>query len=163
MAAAKEELDKLKLDLNWNQEELEQWATSATKKEEENMALQKYTLTDELKIKELTLTIEDLTKRSVEKKAMLENEVTETKSYQTELEKMSESFRDQHEERRQLIKQWKDTIDSMNDRDKVVNELAAQYDASSKLDDSLMKSLALDRERYEMIEVSAGYFQEKSG
>eukprot|EP00957_Ditylum_brightwellii_P105558 8047201-Ditylum_brightwellii.AAC.1 len=62
-------MEKLKLILNWNQEELEQWATSATKKEEDNMALQKYTRADETKIKELTLAIENLTKVAVEKKA----------------------------------------------------------------------------------------------
>jgi len=125
--AAEDELEKLRTDLNWNQEELEQWATAATKKEEESLALQKYALSDELKIKELTLNIEDLTKISVEKKALLENEVTETKLNQVELEKLAERFDNRHDERRQLLQQWKTTIESMNDRDVAITDLAGQY------------------------------------
>lgn len=152
-AAAEDELEKLRTDLNWNQEELEQWATAATKKEEESLALQKYALADELKIKDLTLNIEDLTKLSVEKKALLENEVTETKSNQTELEKLAERFRNRHEERRQLIHQWKDTIESMNNRDQTINELAGQYANAAQIEDEAKKSLYVNKEQYEFLEV----------
>lgn len=147
------ELDKLRSDFNWNQEELEQWASVAAKKEEENFALQKYALADEVKIKELTLTIDDLTKKSVEKKSMLENEVTETKSNQTELEKLAERFKIRHGERRGLIKQWKDTIESMNKRDRAITELAEQYSDCMKDNYSRKSNLALNNERYEMLQV----------
>jgi phage shock protein A len=110
-------------------------------------------LADELKIKELTLTIEDLTKRSVEKKTLLENEVTETKSNQTELEKLAERFRSRHDERRQLIQQWKDTIESMNNRDQTINELAGQYAGFAQKEDETKKSLYMNREQYELLEV----------
>jgi len=150
---AETELEKLRTDLNWNQEELEQWATAATKKEEESLALQKYTLSDELKIKELSLTIEDLTKTSVEKKTLLENEVTETKSNQTELEKLAERFKNRHDERRQLLQQWKDTIESMNNRDQSINELAGQYSTYAQKEDATKKSLYMNREQFEVLEV----------
>ena len=153
---AEDELEKLRTDLNWNQEELEQWATAATKKEEESLALQKYTLADELKIKDLTLTIEDLTKLSVEKKTLLENEVTETKSNQTELEKLAERFKSRHDERRQLIQQWKDTIESMNNRDQTINELSGQYAGFAQREDESKKSLYMNREQYEFLEVRPG-------
>ena len=151
--AAEDELEKLRTDLNWNQEELEQWATAATKKEEESLALQKYALSDELKIKELTLTIEDLTKLSAEKKTLLENEVTETKSNQSELEKLAERFKNRHDERRQLLQQWKDTIESMNDRDKAINELAGQYGGLTQKEEDAKKALYTNRDRYGLLEV----------
>ena len=150
---AEEELETLRTDLNWNQEELEQWATAATKKEEESLALQKYKLADELKIKELTLTIEDLTKLSVDKKSLLENEVIETKSNQTELEKLAERFKNRHDERRQLLQQWKDTIESMNNRDQAINELAGQYAEFAQKEDATKKSLYMNREQFEFLEV----------
>ncbi|KAK1743604.1 hypothetical protein QTG54_005201 [Skeletonema marinoi] len=109
IAVAEDELEKLRTDLNWNQEELEQWAKAATKKEEENLAMQKYTLVDDLKIKELALVIEDLTKLSVEKKSMLENEVTETRSNQTELDKLAERISvKEHRERYEKLQHEKD-------------------------------------------------------
>ena len=75
-------MDQFKLQMNWNQEELEQWALAAKQKEEDNLALQRYTRADEVKIKELNLQIEKLTKTLVEKKASLEGETTETKARQ---------------------------------------------------------------------------------
>ncbi|KAL9190836.1 hypothetical protein ACHAXT_000542 [Thalassiosira profunda] len=150
--AAEDDLEKLRTDLNWNQEELEQWATAASKKEEESLALQKYALADELKIKELALTIEDLTKMSVEKKTLLENEVTETKSNQTELEKLADRFKSRHDERRQLIQQWKDTIESMNDRDQAINELAGQYAGYAEKEDETKRSLYLNRNQFKLLE-----------
>jgi chromosome segregation ATPase len=149
-----DELEKLKTDLNWNQEELEQWATAATKKEEENLILQKYASADELKIKELALTIEDLTKVSVEKKSLLENEVTETRSNQTELEKLAERFKSRHDERRQLIQQWKDTIESMNNRDQAIGVLASQYSDLVKQEDEIKDVLVENKNDHEMLEVS---------
>ena len=38
-----EQMDQFKLQMNWNQEELEQWALAARQKEEDNLALLKYT------------------------------------------------------------------------------------------------------------------------
>ena len=64
--ATNEESEKLKIALNWNQEELEQWATAASKREENNLALEKYTWFDEIKIKELTLKIESVSKKLVQ-------------------------------------------------------------------------------------------------
>ena len=57
-------MDEFKMQMNWNQEELEQWAIAAKQKEEDALALQKYTRSDELKIKELSMTLEQLTKGS---------------------------------------------------------------------------------------------------
>ena len=153
-SAQQDELDKLRMDLNWNQEELEQYATATAKKEEETLALNRYTLQDELKIKELTLSIEDLTKLSLAKKSMLENEITETRSNQNELEKLNDRFKSRHDDRRQLINQWKDTIESMKNRDAMVNELANQYAGYSEKEDKRKQSLYSNREDYELLEAS---------
>lgn len=122
-----DEREKLKLDLNWNQEELEQWATAAAKKESDTLALQKYTRADEVMIKELTLKLENMTKKSVEKKAQLENEITETYTKQLEVDRLVKSFRSQHEERRLLVQQWQETVNAMKDRDRDINELSSKY------------------------------------
>merc|ERR1711990_209529 len=77
-----EKLDRFKLQMNWNQEELEQWALAAKQKEEDNLALQKYTRADEAKIKEITQQIQKATVSVSVAKESLENEVTETQSKQ---------------------------------------------------------------------------------
>lgn len=42
-----ERMDRFQMQMNWNKEELEQWALAAKQKEEDAMALEKYTRADE--------------------------------------------------------------------------------------------------------------------
>ena len=58
------------------QEELEQWVEAAKQKEEDNLALQKYTRADEAKTKELALNLEKVTGAIVERKTEVDNEVS---------------------------------------------------------------------------------------
>lgn len=135
-----DEKEKLKMDLNWNQEELEQWATAAAKKEGDTLVLQKYTRADEMIIKELTLKLENTTKRSIEKKAQLENEITETKTKQLEVDRLAKAFRVQHEERCLLVEQWQETVDAMKARDHDIDILSKKY---TELKQTLNKHLGV--------------------
>lgn len=73
-------MEQNKLEMNWNQEELEQWALAARQKEEDNLTLEKYKRADEVKIKELNLAIEKLTAEVGRKNNELEKEITETQA-----------------------------------------------------------------------------------
>ena len=101
-----EEMDKFKLQMNWNQEELEQWALAARQKEEDNLALLKYSKADEAKMKDLSLQLEKMLAAVQKKRAELEDEVTETQAAQIELDKTAEDFRKLHGERSDLVAQW---------------------------------------------------------
>ena len=130
-----DEREKLKIDLNWNQEELEQWATAAAKKEADTLALEKYTRADEVKIKELTLKLENMTKKSVNKRAELDNEIAENHAKKLEVERLGRTFREQHEERRMLVNQWQETVSAMKERDLQINDVSNKYvDAKQELD-----------------------------
>ena len=82
---ANEKMDGFKLQMNWNQEELEQWALASKQKEEDNLAIEKYTRADEAKINQLALQIEKLTKRDLEIQAQVEAEATARPPRQIEL------------------------------------------------------------------------------
>mmetsp|Transcript_39117 Transcript_39117/g.66569 ORF Transcript_39117/g.66569 Transcript_39117/m.66569 type:complete len:960 (-) Transcript_39117:274-3153(-) len=149
-----ERMDQFKLEMNWNQEELEQWALAAKQKEDDNLALQKYTRADESKIKEVTLVTEKLTKAVVEAKAKLEVETTETQARQIELDRTADEFRLVHAERQTLVKQWQDTIEAMRRRDASVAELATQYgEERRKLAEQLE---VLNQQRELLASVSTG-------
>ena len=90
---ATEQMDQFKLLMNWNQEEIEQWALAQRQKEEDNAALEKYRNQDASKIKELQLTQEKVSRAVVSKKEELENEVMETQAAQIQLDKAAEDFR----------------------------------------------------------------------
>lgn len=122
-----EKLDQLKLEMNWSQEELEQWAIAARQKEEDEMTLEKYRRADDSKVRELTLAIEKLTFENSQKKKELADQVTETQAKQIEMDKTAALFRQLHEDRRKLIQQWEDAVGSMQSRDKQLENLGEDY------------------------------------
>ena len=149
---ANEKMDQFKLEMNWNQEELEQWALAARQKEEDNLTLEKYRRADEAKIKELTLNIEKLTIEVARKSKELEQEVTETQASQIELDKTAEEFKRMHSERHQLYLQWQDTVENSRKRDELINETGEQYGSSKEFLDKKKADLEdhkkkLDREK----------------
>mmetsp|Transcript_15568 Transcript_15568/g.31560 ORF Transcript_15568/g.31560 Transcript_15568/m.31560 type:complete len:925 (-) Transcript_15568:400-3174(-) len=115
--ASGEKLEKFKMQMNWNQEELLQWSLAAKQKDEDRMAVERYKLEDDKRIHQLALTKEKLTKQMQQKKQALENEVTETQAVQIELNKTADEYRNTHDGRQQLIKQWNDAVEAMQRRD----------------------------------------------
>ena len=152
--SANSEIEKLKIALNWNQEELEQWATAASKREEDNIALQKYTRSDDLKIKECILTIENLSKALVEKQTKFENESTETRMVQIQLDRTSEIFRKKHDERRNLVQQWQETVEKMRDRDNEINDVALRYEDARKEYNNQLNLLSAKKSELLVLEVN---------
>jgi chromosome segregation ATPase len=124
---ANERLDEFKMQMNWNQEELEQWAVAAKQKEEDNIALQKYTRADELKIKELSMQLETNTKERVEQRARLESEVTETQAKRMELDRIHVEFEQSHNERKDMVKRWEEAVAEMGKRDISIAEAGEAF------------------------------------
>ena len=122
-----EKMDQFKLLMNWNQEELEQWALASRQKEEDNLALEKYRRADEARIKDLNLQIEKLAVQITAKKGELETEVTETQAAQVQLDKTADDFRALHGERQQLVAQWEEAVIAIKRRDAAIQDAAERF------------------------------------
>jgi chromosome segregation ATPase len=122
-----ERLDQFKLEMNWNQEELEQWAIAARQKEEDELTLLKYKRADDSKIRELTLATQKLTVEIASCRKELADQVTETQARQIEMDKTAELFRELHDDRRKLISQWEDAVKSMRTRDTQLERLGEEF------------------------------------
>merc|ERR1719324_1809434 len=125
-----EKLDQFKLEMNWNQEELEQWAIAARQKEEDETTLLKYKRADDSKVRELTLAIEKLTVENAARRKELADQVTDTQARQIEMDKTAELFRELHNDRRRLITQWEDAVKSMRTRDTQLEKLGEEFAAN---------------------------------
>lgn len=147
-----EKMEQFKLQLEWNQNDLETWALAQKQKEEDNLAMQKYTRADETRIKELTLQIEKLTERVSTTKRALEDEVTETQAKQIELDKTAEEFRKLHRERQDLVKQWEDAIKTMQKRDMDIQQAQEKF-IDAKADYDIRKQELEDHERFLEVQV----------
>jgi coiled-coil domain-containing protein 39 len=142
-----EKLDAYKLQLNWGQEELEQWAAASARKDEDALALEKYKRADDARVRELNLAIERATKTVAEKKSALESEVSETQAAQLELDRAAEDFRNLHAERQDVVRQWEDVIESMKRRDAAIAD--ASRDFAKRRKETRLKRLVLaERTRF---------------
>uniref|UniRef100_A0A9L0JDA6 Coiled-coil domain-containing protein 39 n=1 Tax=Equus asinus TaxID=9793 RepID=A0A9L0JDA6_EQUAS len=119
-----QKLDGLKRQMNWDQQALEAWLEESAHKDSDALTLQKYAQQDDNKIRALTLQLERLTLECNQRRKVLDNELTETLSVQLELDKAAQDFRKIHNERQELIKQWENTIEQMQKRDKDIDECA---------------------------------------
>lgn len=86
--------------MNWNQEELEQWAVTQQQKEEDSEAMTGYHSQDEGKINELKLAVERMSKTVAARKGELEREVTDTQAAQVQLDKAAADFARLHKARK---------------------------------------------------------------
>jgi chromosome segregation ATPase len=156
---ANEKMDGFKLQMNWNQEELEQWALASKQKEEDNLAIEKYTRADEAKINQLALQIEKLTKRDLEIQAQVEAEATETSSRQIELDRTAEEFRVLHAERQKLVQQWKETIEVAVRRDQDITKTATEYVQQKQAKEVVDVDLKAAREDLDKVQALHGELQ----
>jgi len=127
-----EKMDQFKLQMNWNQEELEQWALAARQKEEDNLALLKYTKADEAKMKDLNLQLEKMLSAVQQKRSELDTEVTETQAAQIELDKTAEDFKKLHKDRGDLVAQWEAAVQAMQKRDEAIQHARDEFLAAKR-------------------------------
>ncbi|XP_007518295.1 coiled-coil domain-containing protein 39 [Erinaceus europaeus] len=121
-----QKVDVLKCQLNWDQEALEAWLEESAHKDSDAFTLQKYAKQDDNKIRALTLQLERLMLECSRRRKILDNELTETLSAQLELDKAAQDFRKIHNERQELIKQWENTIEQMQKRDRDIDNCALE-------------------------------------
>lgn len=118
-----DELEKLKLEVNWNKEEKQQWIVAVKQKEEDNMTLAKFKKKDDTKLKELDLKLKALTKTKNTYEEKLEKEITETQARQIEIDKAAEEFKKHHAERHRIYAQW----------DEAIQNIAFRHEATLKI------------------------------
>ncbi len=90
--------------------------------------LEKYTHTDDQRIKELTLKLEKLATESDKLQKQLESEAVQGLSYRIGLDKAGDEFRRIHAEQQQLSRLWQDTINTMEQRDAEVAQQAERFE-----------------------------------
>ena len=120
-------MDEFKASMNFQQEELEQWDLARKQKEDDTVALERYSKEDGVKIRDLNLQIEKLSRQVQQKKKLVEDEITETQASQIELDKTAADYRSLHKERQDLILQWEDAVQAMHKRDEVINAERERY------------------------------------
>jgi len=130
--ATRERQEKLVLEKDWNKDALVEWEEAVKQKEDDMKAYAAYTRADEKKVKQLSLTEEKLTELCKEIETNLENEVTETRVKQIELDKAIDQYRELHKARQTLVQQWQDSLETMHRRNKEIENQSIQYGRAMK-------------------------------
>uniref|UniRef100_G3TBA5 Coiled-coil domain-containing protein 39 n=1 Tax=Loxodonta africana TaxID=9785 RepID=G3TBA5_LOXAF len=148
-----QKLDGLKCQMNWDQQALEAWLEESAHKDSDALTLQKYAQQDDNKIRALALQLERLTLECNQKRKAFDNELTETLSAQLELDKAAQDFRKIHNERQELIKQWENTIQQMQKRDRDIDNCAM---ALSRIKQETREKENLVKEKIKFLESEIG-------
>ncbi|XP_059019372.1 coiled-coil domain-containing protein 39 [Mustela lutreola] len=148
-----QKLDGLKCQMNWDQQALEAWLEESAHKDNDALTLQKYAQQDDNKIRALTLQLERLTLECHQRRKVLDNELTETLSAQLELDKAAQDFRKIHNERQELIKQWENTIEQMQKRDRDIDNGAL---ALTRIKQEIREKENLVKEKIKFLENEIG-------
>ncbi|XP_034518303.1 coiled-coil domain-containing protein 39 isoform X4 [Ailuropoda melanoleuca] len=148
-----QKLDGLKCQMNWDQQALEAWLEESAHKDSDALTLQKYAQQDDNKIRALTLQLERLTLECNQRRKVLDNELTETLSAQLELDKAAQDFRKIHNERQELIKQWENTIEQMQKRDRDIDKGAL---ALARIKQEIREKQNLVKEKIKFLESEIG-------
>ncbi|EPY81931.1 coiled-coil domain containing 39-like protein [Camelus ferus] len=148
-----QKLDGLKCQMNWDQQALEAWLEESARKDSDALTLQKYAKQDDNKIRALTLQLERLTVECNQRRKVLDNELAETLSVQLELDKAAQDFRKIHNERQELIKQWENTIEQMQKRDRDIDNCAL---ALARIKQEIREKENLVKEKIKFLESEIG-------
>ncbi|KAF4654319.1 hypothetical protein FOZ61_008338 [Perkinsus olseni] len=129
---ANTKVDELRTELEWGQEELEQWVIAARQKEEDEMQLEEYRRADDVKVKNLRKELEEVLKRIHDTKQELSDRATETEAMQIEMNKISQQLEQATEARAADLAAWEAGVDANKRKDQELIALGEQHAQESK-------------------------------
>lgn len=136
-----EKIANLRNQINVENDELDDWLKVQREKEEDNMIILKYTKEDDHRIKEMSLDIEKNLKHVFLKNKELNDQMTEAKITQHEVDRASDEFRKLHLERKDLLFQWESTLNSLKKRDAQISDSANEYQKTLEKIDGISKEI----------------------
>ncbi|CAG9579173.1 conserved hypothetical protein [Leishmania major strain Friedlin] len=120
-------IEELKTTLDYNQEELEQWDEARRQKEEDELAIARYSKLDEAKVKQLTQRIEKLETTVRRQRKQLDEEMLATQHVQGELDRVANEYRKLHDDRSGMLDEWEQVVRTIAERDEAIRIAGEQY------------------------------------
>lgn len=126
-------VEKKKLETNWDNEALKSWEEALKKRDEDTELLKKFTKQDEKKARDLEMKRQNLQAEITARGATLSKVIGDVTNYELVIERIGRVFLQQKEERKALLKQWKDAVDTLKRRDLNMKQVTKEIDCINLL------------------------------
>ncbi|EEQ99529.1 rhoptry protein, putative [Perkinsus marinus ATCC 50983] len=129
---ANTKVDEIRAELEWGQEELEQWVMAARQKEEDEVQLEEYRRSDDVKVKTLQKQVEESLRKVFNLKEELSGRATEAEAMQLEMNKLGEQLAQATAGRAADLAAWEAGVDTNKRKDAQLVALGEQHAKESK-------------------------------
>lgn len=129
MTTVQNKIAQFQEEMQFNEKELQDWQIASQQKEEDFQILQKYQRDDENQIRQMIKQKEQLAIELESRKNELDQEITNTRSLQIELDETADFFKKIHEERAQLLSQWEQTLKQVQSLNQQIEEATTRLDS----------------------------------
>ena len=146
------QVEVLKKELQITKAEWSNWQKAHQDKEEDHLALEKYTMDDARRITDLTIKVQRLTHDIAKRKQLLNQQMTISQLNKIELENTTETYKTLNKERQELLTKWETTVQMVSKRDSDV-EAAKEHQIQLEMEVVEMEAeKRLKSEQHEEIE-----------
>ncbi|KAF5307787.1 hypothetical protein FQR65_LT06659 [Abscondita terminalis] len=122
-------VEKKKLETDWDNEALKAWEETLKKRDEDTELLVKFSKLDAKRAKDLEIKMQNLRTEITNRSITLNKVISDVTNYELIIDGISKVFNQQKEERKALLKQWKDAVDTLKRRDLNMADLRKELES----------------------------------
>ncbi|GLV39082.1 uncharacterized protein CBL_06133 [Carabus blaptoides fortunei] len=141
-------IDKLKMSIEWDEQTIEEWEKVLKKKKEDNDIIKRFSEEDKKKLKDLELKRQRLQEDEYSRRQLIIRTSNELDSMELILARNVQLYKQRHDERSALIRQWQEAIKHSEQREKEIMAINREIFTTKELHEAKLEVLDQEKQFY---------------